>query len=1565
MESSDPLGLDALHDAPLGGAIDALDAALAEGDGRHDAAVVEALSRSRRPDALLAEIDLAGLARLVERCARRAVGDERERPIAVELAGLVSRSSLTTRIDRSDVPTWSERVLALVEAAHYTVGVMFRQRAERLGSKTLFEEHGTPGRALSWRNAAGRIDLIARGLLASADDGEPGPVAILSENRLEVALVDLACLGSGIVNVMVPANATAVDVAYILRHARVRTVIAQDPSQWAKVPPAAELPELRQGVLLEGADRVPGVRSLKALIADADRIDRSVPAARGRAARIDDLATVMYTSGTTGTPKGIRFSQRNIVFKRFARGLALPEIGEDDVFLCFLPLYHTFGRFLEMLGAVFWGAKYCFLGRTSADSLIAGMQAIRPTVFISVPRKWLQLYERISSIADPLETDDAAQRQALERLTGARLRFGLSAAGHLDAEIFRFFQRHGVELMSGFGMTEATGGITMTPPGEYADGSLGIPLPGIDVRLADDGEMLVRGPYVMMGYLDPEGGGNGYDDAGWFPTGDLMDRDERGHFRLIDRKKEIYKNVKGETIAPQRIENSFRDFESVGRAFLVGDHREYNTLLVYPDPTCREPDFAEISREEVHDHFRSLVGSVNKFLAPYERIVDFAILDRDLDPEREELTPKGTPRRKTVEKNFRDVVEPLYRRTDIRVSGIDLTLPNWFFQASGLTARDIRREDDALALPSRGTRLTIHRVGDDCVRVGSCVYRYEGDAVNLGALMTTPRLWLGNRELVEFCSLDAAARVRNDRTASSIEWLSDAEPHVPTADERRRLGEWQREPEGVTATDLDVPARLLGGEELDALCAIAVLEAVVGEEDHPAAETAKLLLSRLARAKSATVRRTAFLVLLPAARPARFTATLDAFLEADPEILDRETRQRLSEGDLSEPKLEGFLEVTRRICWDETVRVELAGSLLAFLAEFGAAHPVRYRRLRAFLERASLFASHEEVRASAADAQRHLREGFRQWLGATARIAVDPETGREYRWEDVVVFEEDGSDQDRRRILSAIKNTVFLKEGVFLFSTGSIIRLSDIPPGGVWIRCIGRRHGKTVYRITIQTRFQGSYDLAVNVNQELAAELVRDELRLMILAGDATERGPLVEDFGGYWPDQDLWSEEFIAGETLKRSMRRLSRSNPDRLEELWPFFAWSTLSAYVDFWHRSGGRFEIGDADLTNIVVPTEDYQSGVRLVSLSRRRQHDGLLAMLERFLDYFLAPTEKAYPQLAGRVTAEVAFSALIEVLGEAEGTARLRSGLAQDGSGPLADRLREWLGRIDSRGYVPMRLHFAIERYRRWSGLSADATQEARALTLNELFDTYRLERLAESYPEVRLRFFRETVFRSCAEALGEGLDNAIARIRDRSLPLEDLIHTVDELRAQLEPDPETEYFLARLSYPYLRPEDAARFVRSQQGGRRTSEIVVNLEDHDGNTYRVRHALNPKEVERLHRLFLAAKLEVRFRMEHQYLVAINERLQIIGGIFYEIDEDGLSAHLEKIVVADAYRRRGVADGLMKEFFNRLRVSGVETVTTGFFRPEYFYRFGFRIEKRYAGLVRSLVGEDVEPG
>jgi long-subunit acyl-CoA synthetase (AMP-forming)/GNAT superfamily N-acetyltransferase len=1489
------------------------------------------------------------------------------------------------------VDLWMARILRVLDGARFTVASLLTQRAERYGPRTLFRE-SVRGREVShsWIEVITRVDQLACGFIALKDKHGAAPIAVLSENRFEVALVDLACLSTGLVNLMIPAATTEVDVAYILAQAEAGTAVVSSEEQLRKVERhRRELPALQTIVLMDrGTAPESGVLSLAELAALGRPVTHERLAGERGAVDPRALATVMYTSGTTGRPKGICFSQRNIVSKRFARALALPEIGDHDVFLCFLPLFHTFGRYFELMGCVFWGATYVFLEDPSLDTLRETMRRVRPTVFISVPKKWMQLWEEIGRRADFESDSDETLRAATRELVGDRLRWGLSAAGYLAPEIFRFFQSQGVELLSGFGMTEATGGITMTPVGGYRDDSLGVPLPGIEVRLDESGEMLMRGPYVMMGHFRSEEG-SGVEPEGWVRTGDLMEQDEAGHFRLVDRKKEIYKNIKGESVAPQRVENLFRDFESVKRVFLVGDHKPYNTVLIVPNLDYRDVDLATMSARDLRNYYRSLVVSVNRFLAPFERIVDFAIAERDFEEAREELTPKGTYRRKVIAKNFAPVIDALYRRVRLKSAdlGAEVHVPNWLFQALGLTAGDVRWDGDRLVLVPTGAELTVRRESapgtvaetspapaasaarreaveetERVLRIGSCRYVVRGRAMDLGALLACPALWLGNEELCAFAPLDASYRVRRARPPRELVLLGRVAAYEPDD----AAVEVLRKAAGHSSSDLDtldLAARMLSSteEEHGALALLEIGQAL-RSEDESLLDLALLALRMAAGAPSLELRRRAFQMLLPVERDAHTPATLARFLGGLDALLDGRTIALIAEKGLSEPKLSALMTYVRvtakAVTGGDDARERAAASMLQLLAEYGAMHPARFEPLRHVLVRVQLLAMSPAVREDAGRAAERLTHGFRGWLGPVRQIAVDPEAGEEYRWEDVVTFDEGIDEDDRLRIVKALSHTGLLREAVFLFSGEALLSLADIPPGGVWVSLLGSKHGKSVYRVTAHTRTQGSFDLALNLNRDQSADELLGEMRWLIVAGGPDSRAALVEKFGGYWEEYDLWSEEFIAGETLDRVVSRLARHTEgdpiDRLRMLWPFFVASAAEAFVEFWNRTGRRYVLAEPSAGDVIVPTHDYQTGTRVVSISERCPAPAVATMLDDLWTHLVLPMEAKHPSLSGVAPPDLILSAFVEALGVKEALDSLRDAA---GAGPVSARIADHARRVQEDGFVPRRLFSAIDRYHRWAVLAPEAPPAAHAQTARELSDTYHLDDLLRDYPEARVRFFRDTVFREAPAALARGLDDIIGCLRRRVLDRDDLVDRLTELRAHMASGSPEEYFLARLTYPHLQPGDDAGFLSTEMGGVRQTDIVVTLEDNQGRPYRVRQPVSPKEVGRLHRLFIAAKLDVQFRSEHHYLVAVNERGSIIGGLFYEPDEENRTAHLEKIVVAERYRKLGVGEGLMNEFFNRLRAGGAQTVNTGFFRPSYFYRFGFVVGKRQAGLVKAL--------
>ncbi|MCH7814040.1 MAG: AMP-binding protein, partial [Planctomycetes bacterium] len=660
---------------------------------------------------------------------------------------------------------WMALVIRLIEASDFTVGRLFRRRARQYGDKTLLVvPRGERVRRYTWREVAESTERVARGILATLGDNPS--LALFTDNRIEGAWCDLACLTNGIFNTVVPANCVAAQVEHILNESAARMLVVGGAGRLEVALSALEnVPTLEWIVTLDELPQAPGVQmmSLGELISGGADLAPEVLVERSAAVRSADVATTMYTSGTTGLPRGIKFTHLALVSKRYARAAALPEIDDQEVLVCYLPLYHTFGRWLEMLGCIHLGGTYVFAENPSTETLIEHMQRFRPTALISVPKKWRDLQEAIwarlggqaagqaEAERDETAHDPVEVRRAVAEVTGGRLRWGLSAAGRLDPAIFRFFHTHGVDLLSGYGMTEATGGITMTPPGQYVEDSIGLPLPGIEVKLGPDDELLLRGPYVTVGYTDPAEDATAFTD-GWFHTGDIVARDERGFLRHVDRKKDVYKNARGRTVAPQRIESLFVDFPEITRVFAVGDGREFLTLLIRPNYECPDVALRRMTEPERREYFRELVVSCNRFLAPFERVVNFALLDRDFSVDRGELTAKGSFRRAAVERHFRSVIEPMYVSDAIerRVGDLTVRVPIAFLQHLGATESGTRSLLDGLEFRAIGKSLRIRRDPDRAGRVwiGSGCYEPVGDTIDLNDWLRTPELWVGNDDLI-------------------------------------------------------------------------------------------------------------------------------------------------------------------------------------------------------------------------------------------------------------------------------------------------------------------------------------------------------------------------------------------------------------------------------------------------------------------------------------------------------------------------------------------------------------------------------------------------------------------------------------------------------------------------------------------------------------------------------------------------------------------------------------------------------------------------------------------------
>ncbi|MEB2295324.1 MAG: GNAT family N-acetyltransferase [Ignavibacteria bacterium] len=1462
---------------------------------------------------------------------------------------------------------WESLIHELILKSNYNTNTLFKQRLRDYPKKTLFKViTGSTATEYSWEKSASIINSYKNALYSFVTNETK--VAFLLENCLEMAMLDLACLTGGIVNVMIPGNSVTEHIRFILQQSKASVLIAHDEKQLSKIKSIKnELPELKIVILLEGNSSEDWVISFE------EFLDSSKETSATFERRTDDLATIMYTSGTTGEPKGIMFSQMNIVYKRFCRAMAIPEIGDEDRFICFLPLYHTFGRYLEMTGCVFWAAEYCFLENPSVEAMISNMKLVKPTVFISIPKKWMQLYEYITSKVD-IELDEHQKIiDELDKATGGELKWGLSAAGYLSPDIFQFFQKYGVELMSGFGMTEATGGITMTPWKRYKPNSLGKALPGIEIKLGDDGEILVKGPYIMLGYYDIDSKET-FTEDGWLPTGDVMKMDEDGFIEIVDRKKEIYKNIRGETVAPQKIENLFRDFENIRQVFLVGDHRPFNTVLIYPNFQNDSSILNNMDDKQKQEYFSSLIVSVNKFLAPFERILDFRLIDREFDDKHGELTPKHTYKRKVIENNFLELIDSMYvkNETSVYVGTTEVKIPNWFLREKGCLGRDVVSDERSISIPKLNLSLTISKKEEKNIfRIGSFNYSIKSHFIDLQTFFIDPLLWIGNNELTNFTGVFIVQWNRQIKETTQIVFHSMAEkPHAVEKDiiifhKITKSSEY-------SLLAIHIAYNLFLSDDTNiSFKAIEYFNKILDDPKNLHYRLVLNLLSRTNLINSTDLKRKQFTSIIRGSDERNFGELFNSFLIADNFILNSELAHHIAVNSKGEKRLEtieNFISSeVNTLNKDDSVEQTNFVHYFELITAYGVTHPQLFRRIRRFLLRIATLEDNAGIKKFADSSLDSLTVGFREWLGANSKIAIDLETGDEYNWEDVISFEEGIDPDDRQRIKNALSKTAVLREAVFMFSRGFLIRLDDILPGGIWISNLESRSDKSIYRITIQTRFQGAFDLTIHLSRNLPPAKVKEEIKWLILAGVNKTGERLLPHFGGYWEEYEIWTEAFVSRDSVARYLEKENKKNDDefrlRARELWPYFVWNTSAAYMNFWTVTNYKIQLANPKPENITVPTHDYQTGTLLYSVSERVKSSSPKEFFITIYNLFIKDTLEKYSFLDKKSIWNYIFSGITECEGEEKSVDLIKKFIAEiktdnevENKSEILFRAEEFIKSITADGFIPKNLFFAIKRFHRWRKLNSDADLNAQAQMLYELYETYQLFDYENEHISTRPKFFLDTAFVDSSVIIKNSLKDIIKKLRSGEIGTEKSQQLYSELLSLPDLSEEEKFFLTRLNYPYLKPKDSAAVIRAESFGGDTSNLVIQLTDEEGNPFLIRSPVSPKEISRLHSLFLESNLNVNFRPEHKFIVALSERGFIIGGLFYEMVDDQ-TVHMDKIVVSARYRKTGISENLMNEFLKRLKTEHIKYVTTGFFRPEYFYKFGFKVEKKYSGLVKEL--------
>jgi long-chain acyl-CoA synthetase len=540
---------------------------------------------------------------------------------------------------------------------------------------------------------------------------KPGDrVAILSENRPEWAMGDFAILALGAVSVPVYPTLLGWQIEYILNDSGSTAVIVSTQEQLHKVMDVKDhVPSLHTVIVCDEVASLPaGVRSFEGVVGNGREDEKQNGRARFdellASAKPEDLATLVYTSGTTGNPKGAMLTHGNIASNAEA-SLEVMPIAEGMTSLSILPLSHILERM----------ADYCYFIKGASiayaenvNKVSDNLQEIQPHVFAAVPRLFEKMRARIMDTVatyppmrrkifmwalgiaakrldyrvtlKPMPFGLGIQSAIADKLVfgkllgrlGGRVQFVLSGGAPLSAELAAFFVGAGLEILEGYGLTETSPVITLNTPTRRRIGTVGPAIPGVEVKIAEDGEILTRGPHVMKGYWNnPEATAQAIDKDGWFHTGDIGEIDKDGFLRITDRKKDIIINAYGKNIAPQPLEALLKSSPYIGTPVLIGDRRKFLVALIVPNFDKLERDAAAmgvhwqtreelVSNDRVKAIFQAEIDRFNKNLDRQEKIRRFSLVPRDFTIDDDEITPSLKVKRKVIDKKYKSQIDEMY-----------------------------------------------------------------------------------------------------------------------------------------------------------------------------------------------------------------------------------------------------------------------------------------------------------------------------------------------------------------------------------------------------------------------------------------------------------------------------------------------------------------------------------------------------------------------------------------------------------------------------------------------------------------------------------------------------------------------------------------------------------------------------------------------------------------------------------------------------------------------------------------------------------------------------------------
>jgi long-chain acyl-CoA synthetase len=1462
---------------------------------------------------------------------------------------------------------WLDTVFLAIQLSNYCLLNLFEYKTTQHPSKILFRELKNQNQlAWSYKNISIYIKQIAATFYMLSNNNPR--VAIIAENSMETACCDLACLCYDILDTPLNTHFNSETLIDIFNKLEINIAVTDSIERFHFLENIKAKTNIQFQIVLTGVD-FPIRSSSYILLGEYckrlsnSQIEDTLSKRRKRA--LNQVSTVMFSSGSTGTPKGVTFSIYNLLSKRYSRAAALPDVGNDEVLICYLPLFHTFGRYFEMLGMIFWGGTYIFATNPSSETLFNQFPRTNPTGFISIPLRWEQIYDVcLEKMSNP--KSDKKRKEIIQEILGCKLRWGLSAAGWLDPQIFKFFQSYGIDLISGFGMTEATGGITMNPPGKYVENSTGTLLPGITAKLGYNSELMVSGHYIAK-YLDDIGTDGiipypkNDDSDYWLPTGDIFKILPGDYFQIIDRVKDIYKNNKGQTIAPNKIESRFTGVPGIKHTFLIGDGKPYNVLFIIPDKSdsiFQEPSIKANPRE----YYRQIVTAANQDLAPYERVINFAVSDRDFSLDLGELTPKGSFNRKIITENFSDLINELYKinHIELNIDNLKITIPRWFYRDIGILEDDIVVENDGLFNQRHKKKLHISSTGEDgYIKIGDLEYKFNSNNIDIGLFSLQPRLWIANPELNSFCPckegwdypLESVSPIAQRPWVPAHEYSIENLPQLKKIRDNRLLQINQL-----------LSCCLFSKSDLATDC-LEKVNSLLGDTYNYLNEIIRLRIEALARHPSETIRCNAYRILLLDNPTSYYSSSFPAFVHSGLTFLNQESIEEISQNNLEKNRLEALRQrlflYRKQLDWTSfDAPREQFEQIFLMLVHFSNNHPKYYSSVRAEL---ASWVLHDKDLELSLFAKRCFLELVSEY---DRMFDSKKEHYPEKFWKDLIIYDDDIRENEIRKINNILIDTPFLRQSVILGYDEDDFNIEDLTSDGIWISRINLSISSGRYRISINTTSGKHFDLQLAIGENLQDMTALQSAYWLAAISGYSFHPRVLPRLGSCNPKLDarsmIYPGDLNAWDKIREYASSYLPENPFPRQDAWKKLFIESFTVFFRAWMYSDKRVISGLVSPENVVVPELDFHEGATILFLSEIQIYNNTLSLIDPIIQNFYRKTIAHYPWCDKMLDYNWIFDACIEAFGIKEAKLFLNE-LKNDlivninvnkSYLSLVSSLDTYLEKIGNEYYVPLPLINAVERYNQWLQTNINASYHAKGHTINEL---YRLYRIAD-YPFIaRFYLFRYTYFKDFNKEVKKYFDLLLGKmfIEPDHSPIEFI--ELSDLQSAIEND-EDRIVFSRIVFP--NEQSVTKFDFLKISDTSSDKLLINshLSDKFGEAYILRTPLKPAEIGQLYRLFYLEKFPKTISPQDKFFVVLDFSGRIIGGICYKIFENK-SALIDGTVVISALKGRGLGTEIVEEFCSRMASQGIEVVTTHFYLQQFYLKLGFTVDNRWGALVKFL--------